>query len=60
MHFLFSSLKIVLPLLSCILLIKLGSTFFPPFTKEEYAEVRLINDVSAEPKETDNNSGISS
>ena len=33
-----SILKIVFPLLSCILFIKFGLIFFPPLTKEEYAE----------------------
>ena len=47
---------IVLPSLSCILSIKIGSTNFPPLTKVEYAEVNFNNVVSAEPKDIDNNS----
>ena len=58
MHCLLSALKIVLPLLSWILSIKIGLTFFPPFTNVLYAFVSLSNVVSAAPNETDKTSGI--
>ena len=56
-HFLLSALNIVFPLLSWILSINIGITFLPPFTNEQYAFVSLTNVVSADPKDTDNNSG---
>ena len=55
-----SDAKIVFPLLSCILLISTGFTFFPPFTNVAYAEVKFINEVSTDPSDIESNSGISS
>ena len=55
-HFLFFSLNIVFPLLSCILEINFGSIFSPPLTNGAYSDVKFIIVFSSAPSETDNSS----
>ena len=55
-HDLLSLLTMVAPSLSWTLSIIIGWIIFPPFTKDEYADVSFNNVVSVDPNDIDNNS----